>query len=147
MLPSPFNGHCRAEMNRSISYVHPFLWKKSKSPFENQHDMSCQSSSQIPMALAPNLLTTSVPRFLHNIPTSSSISFPSPSDAKAPGFEKSFMRVYHHGSKVVLLPRPRGSSRRDASILLCNTALNAPNRAPASAHAASSSSKHARTCR
>ena len=135
-------------MNRKYPLRSSLTWKKSKISFQNKDDMSCQSStsSQIPMALAPNLLMTSASRLLRDTPTSSSISIPSILYAKAPRFQQPFMRTYYHGSKIALLPRPRGSSRGNASILLCNTAINAPNRAPASAHAASSSSKHARTC-
>ena len=105
--------------------------------------MNCQSSHQLPMALAANGLSASTPRFLHITSTTSSTSLPSILIPKVKWVESFSTRTYQDGSEVII-PRSGGSSWRDEPILVCNPTFDASSRARARAHAASSSSKYAR---
>ena len=101
--------------------------------------MRPHSSSQLPMALALNFPVT--PRF-HDTPTSSSTFLPSTLLSQHQSIHRSLTSTCKDGSEANL-PRPRGSSWRNASIFLCNPNFNASGRARARALAASSSSKYA----
>lgn len=140
--PSPLNGlyrkvECKAQSSSNIFSIKEeqrsfrvSAQHASPEPGPDSNDASAKYLKDFGTSLSARL-THVTP----DIPTSTL-------HAKALSFKNSSMKLHQDGSEA-LLSRSRGSTRGNASILLCNTALNVSSRAPARAHAASSSGEHA----